>query len=127
MSVSLPLLFPPRKVTTPIDFSPYLRSIIVRTYSESPTSYSDEISILNRSRQDALTGTPGSDTTARDLLYKYFGQLEQLELRFPDLKVPFPWYVRLFSSVHSTDLTDPEAQQGRCVHIEIHLATVSRL
>lgn len=27
----------------------------------------------------------------RDLLFKYFGQLELLELRFPDIKVPFPW------------------------------------
>ncbi|GAA5988730.1 hypothetical protein JCM5350_001999 [Sporobolomyces pararoseus] len=42
-------------------------------------------------RQDALRGSAGSDATARDLLYKYFGQLELLELRFPELRVPFPW------------------------------------
>lgn len=29
--------------------------------------------------------------TARDLLYKYFGQLELLELRFAEIKVAFPW------------------------------------
>lgn len=29
--------------------------------------------------------------TARDLLYKYFGQLELLELRFPEIRVNFPW------------------------------------
>lgn len=34
----------------------------------------------------------GSDLTARDLLYKYFGQLEFLELRFSEIKVPFPWH-----------------------------------
>lgn len=28
---------------------------------------------------------------ARDLLYKYFGQLELLELRFSEIKVNFPW------------------------------------
>jgi hypothetical protein len=28
---------------------------------------------------------------ARDLLYKYFGQLELLELRFAEIKVPFVW------------------------------------
>lgn len=28
---------------------------------------------------------------ARDLLYKYFGQLELLELRFPEIRVNFPW------------------------------------
>jgi hypothetical protein len=29
--------------------------------------------------------------SGRDLLYKYFGQLELLELRFPEVRVPFPW------------------------------------
>src|SRR6267378_783782 len=29
--------------------------------------------------------------TARDLLYKYFGQLELLELRFSEIRVNFPW------------------------------------
>lgn len=28
---------------------------------------------------------------ARDLLYKYFGQLELLELRFAEIKVSFLW------------------------------------
>ena len=30
--------------------------------------------------------------TARDLLYKYFGQLELLELRFSKIRVNFPWH-----------------------------------
>ena len=29
---------------------------------------------------------------ARDLLYKYFGQLELLELRFAEIRVTFPWH-----------------------------------
>lgn len=29
---------------------------------------------------------------ARDLLYKYFGQLELLELRFSEIRVNFPWH-----------------------------------
>jgi len=33
--------------------------------------------------------------SARDLLYKYFGQLELLELRFAEIKVSFPWYVHV--------------------------------
>lgn len=32
-----------------------------------------------------------SPPIARDLLYKYFGQLELLELRFPEIRVNFPW------------------------------------
>ncbi|KAM0751246.1 BRO1-domain-containing protein [Meredithblackwellia eburnea MCA 4105] len=81
----------PRKLTQDVDFSPQLKQIISRQYSESPDNYLEELSQLNRSRQDALRGSAGSDLTARDLLYKYFGQLELLELRFPDLRVPFPW------------------------------------
>lgn len=81
----------PKKATQDVDFAPSLRSVIAKSYSESPDAYADEIAALNRARQDALRGSAGSDATARDLLYKYFGQLELLELRFPDLRVPFPW------------------------------------
>lgn len=81
----------PRKLTQDVDFGPHLKSIISRQYSESPDAYTEELSLLNRSRQDALRGSAGSDITGRDLLYKYFGQLELLELRFPELRVPFPW------------------------------------
>ncbi len=58
-----------------------------------------------RDAAKTLYGAQGSDTTgvyltficsllialARDLLYKYFGQLELLELRFSEIKVNFPW------------------------------------
>ncbi|BGP18073.1 hypothetical protein JCM10213_008390 [Rhodosporidiobolus nylandii] len=91
MTLASPLLFVPKKVTQDVDFAPQLRSVIAKSYSESPDAYNDELAALNRARQDALRGSAGSDVTARDLLYKYFGQLELLELRFPDLRVPFPW------------------------------------
>ncbi|KAK4698817.1 hypothetical protein P7C70_g7451, partial [Phenoliferia sp. Uapishka_3] len=87
----------PRKVTQDVDFAPHLKSIITRQYSESADAYIDELALLNRSRQDALRGSAGSDVTGRDLLYKYFGQLELLELRFPELRVPFPWLVPPYS------------------------------
>ncbi|GAA5822940.1 hypothetical protein JCM3770_002181 [Rhodotorula araucariae] len=91
MTLPSPLVFVPKKVTQDVDFAPTLRSVIAKAYGESPDAYNDEIAALNRTRQDALRGSAGSDATARDLLYKYFGQLELLELRFPDLRVPFPW------------------------------------
>ncbi|GAA5864942.1 hypothetical protein JCM8547_004243 [Rhodosporidiobolus lusitaniae] len=91
MTLPSPLIFIPKKVTQDVDFAPQLKQTIHKSYSEDPESYSDELSQLNRTRQDALRGSAGSDATARDLLYKYFGQLELLELRFPDLRVPFLW------------------------------------
>jgi hypothetical protein len=46
-------------------------------------------------RAGRLTRQLGAPLTrraaARDLLYKYFGQLELLELRFPEIRVNFPW------------------------------------
>lgn len=52
--------------------------------------YSEQTSQLNRARQDAVKGA-ASDATGRDLLFKWFHMLEMLELRFPELRVPFPW------------------------------------
>ena len=95
---SSPLIFVPKKQTTDIDFSPYVRPVISKVYSESPSAFTEQIGSLNRSRQDALRGIAGSDSTARDLLLKYFGMLELLELRFPELRVPFPWSVESKSS-----------------------------
>jgi len=93
MATSVPLLSAPLKTTSDVDFTGALRQIIATSFGESPDSYAAEIAALNRCRQDALRGSAGSDVTARDLLYKYFGQLELLELRFPDIRVPFPWSV----------------------------------
>ncbi|KAG0145295.1 hypothetical protein CROQUDRAFT_45980 [Cronartium quercuum f. sp. fusiforme G11] len=87
-----PLLWVPLKSTSDVSYAQSIRQTITQTYQESPDTYKDEILALDRCRQDALRGSAGSDVTAgRDLLYKYFGQLELLELRFPEVRVPFPW------------------------------------
>jgi len=96
-----PLISIPRKTTTEVDWSSPLRTVIAQSFGEDPKTYTEECSVLQRCRQDAVQGA-GSDTTgessahcptylARDLLYKYFGQLELLELRFAEIKVPFVW------------------------------------
>lgn len=85
------MLWVPLKSTSDVSYAPSIRQTITQTYQESADSYKEEISALDRCRQDALRGSAGSDVTGRDLLYKYFGQLELLELRFPDVRVPFPW------------------------------------
>ncbi|KAK4686602.1 hypothetical protein P7C73_g3526, partial [Tremellales sp. Uapishka_1] len=90
MAYQSPLISIPRKTTTDVDWTNPIRSIIAQSYGESPDIYAEECSVLQRCRQDAVKGA-GSDQTARDLLYKYFGQLELLELRFAEIKVSFPW------------------------------------
>ncbi|KAJ9102499.1 hypothetical protein QFC21_002899 [Naganishia friedmannii] len=86
-----PLIALPRKTTTPADFSTPLRHAIAHTYGERPDTYAEEIATLTRCRADAVADAAGSETTARDLLFKYFGQLELLELRFATTKVTFDW------------------------------------
>ncbi|KAF9011772.1 BRO1-like domain-containing protein [Cyathus striatus] len=63
-------------------------SIPRKTTDEVDWTTPSVISLL--SPTDAVKGA-GSDMTARDLLYKYFGQLELLELRFSEIRVNFPW------------------------------------
>ncbi|OCF40708.1 vacuolar protein-sorting protein BRO1 [Kwoniella heveanensis CBS 569] len=90
MAFQSPLIAIPKKTTQDVDWTGPIRTIIAQSYGEDPSVYTEECSVLQRCRQDAVRGA-GSDQTARDLLYKYFGQLELLELRFAEIKVPFAW------------------------------------
>lgn len=86
-----PLLWIPLKQTEDVDVATPVRSLISSSYGEDPKRYSSALAALARARTDALRGSPGSDRTARDLLYKWFHILEMLEVRFPELRVPFTW------------------------------------
>lgn len=85
-----PLLRIPHKATDEVDLASVVSQLIKNSYGEDPRNYAEQLGALNRARQDAVQGA-GSDLTARDLLYKWFHMLEMLELRFPELRVPFPW------------------------------------
>lgn len=97
MSHQSPLIALPFKTTTDVDFAPTIKQAIAQSYGERPDAYNEECASLNRCRADAVNASggagAGSDTTARDLLLKYFGQLEMLELRFvgEQLKVSYTW------------------------------------
>ncbi|KAJ7103785.1 BRO1-like domain-containing protein [Mycena epipterygia] len=86
-----PMISIPKKSTDEVDWTTPIRNLIAQSYGENPDNYSAECASLQRCRQDAVRGA-GSDMTARDLLYKYFGQLELLELRFSEIRVTFPWH-----------------------------------
>ncbi|KAJ3172308.1 bck1-like resistance to osmotic shock [Irineochytrium annulatum] len=89
-----PLLHPPVKRTDEVDFSGPLRSYIAKAYQEDPDKYTQEIATLHRLRQDSRGA--GKDLTGRDILYRYYGQLDFLDLRFPinegGVKISFTWY-----------------------------------
>lgn len=107
MAHQSPMISIPKKNTEEVDWTTPIRNIIAQSYGESPDNYVQECQALQRCRQDAVRGA-GSDITgmfsvgitgsgshrdiARDLLYKYFGQLELLELRFSEIRVNFPWH-----------------------------------
>lgn len=86
----------PLKQTNEIDWIQPLKDYIRQTYGEDPERYSQECATLNRLRQD-MRGAGKDSATGRDLLYRYYGQLELLDLRFPvdenHIKISFTWYV----------------------------------
>ncbi|KAI0767637.1 BRO1-like domain-containing protein [Fomes fomentarius] len=85
-----PMISIPKKTTDEVDWTGPIRNAIAHSYGEDPDNYGQECANLQRCRQDAVKGA-GSDMTAKDLLHKYFGQLELLELRFSEIRVNFPW------------------------------------
>ncbi|KAI7886741.1 BRO1-domain-containing protein [Lichtheimia hyalospora FSU 10163] len=92
--LQIPFISVPPKRTQDVDWIYPLKHYIAHVYQEDPEKYNEEAHMLNRLRQD--TRGAGKDNTGRDLLYRYFGQLELLDLRFPvdekNVKVLFNWY-----------------------------------
>ncbi|KAF9925776.1 bck1-like resistance to osmotic shock, partial [Modicella reniformis] len=84
----------PLKRTDEVDWVTPLKRYIALSYQDDPEKYSDETGTIHRLRQD-MRGA-GNDITGRDVLYRYFGQLEILDLRFPvdeaHIKIGFMWY-----------------------------------
>ncbi|KAI8059353.1 BRO1-like domain-containing protein [Gongronella butleri] len=93
-SSQIPLVSVPFKRTDDVNWIDSLNRYIAQQYQDDPKKYAQETYTLNRLRQD-MRGA-GKDLTGRDLLYRYFGQLELLELRFPvdekHIKILFTWY-----------------------------------
>ncbi|KAJ5112614.1 hypothetical protein N7532_000659 [Penicillium argentinense] len=93
--VQSPMLSCPLKQTNEIDWIQPLKDYIRQTYGEDPERYAQECVTLNRLRQD-MRGAGKDSATGRDLLYRYYGQLELLDLRFPvdenHIKISFTWY-----------------------------------
>ncbi len=88
-----PMLSAPLKRSIEIDWSQPLKQDIRQTYGEDPEEYAKACADLNLLRKGAIAG--GKDIIARDSLYKYYGQLELLDLRFQvdedHIKIPFTW------------------------------------
>lgn len=82
----------PLKSSDEVDWVSPLSKYIGLNYGKIE-DYAEECNLLHRLRQD-VRGV-GRDATGRDLLYKYYGQLELLDLRFPidenHIRVPFIW------------------------------------
>ncbi|KAF9085598.1 bck1-like resistance to osmotic shock [Mortierella sp. AD031] len=89
-----PMISVPLKRTDEVDWVTPLKRYIAVSYQDNPEKYSEEVGTIHRLRQD-MRGA-GNDSTGRDVLYRYFGQLELLDLRFPvdeaHIKIGFMWY-----------------------------------
>ncbi|KAI9798785.1 MAG: bck1-like resistance to osmotic shock [Piccolia ochrophora] len=90
-----PMISSPLKQTNEIDWIHPLKNYIRQTYGDDPERYAEECATLNRLRQD-MRGAGKDSAGGRDLLYRYYGQLELLDLRFPvdenHIKISFTWF-----------------------------------
>ncbi|KAH8592920.1 BRO1-like domain-containing protein [Bisporella sp. PMI_857] len=90
-----PMISAPLKATNEIDWIQPLKAYIRQTYGDDPERYAEECATLNRLRQD-MRGASKDSAAGRDLLYRYYGQLELLDLRFPvdenHIKISFTWF-----------------------------------
>ncbi len=93
--MQIPMISSPLKQTNEIDWTVPLKQHIRTAYSDDPERYDDECRALNRLRQD-MRGAGKDSAAGRDLLYRYYGQLELLDLRFPvdenHIKISFTWF-----------------------------------
>jgi hypothetical protein len=79
----VPFLHVPLKATEETEWEQPLAHHIATVYADEPSKYSKELAALHKLRQDMRGAATASDLTARDVLLKYYGQLELLELHFP--------------------------------------------
>ncbi|KAG6021755.1 bck1-like resistance to osmotic shock [Claviceps citrina] len=90
-----PMISVPLKATNEVDWIAPLKNYIRESYGDDPERYAEECATLNRLRQD-MRGAGKESTSGRDMLYRYYGQLELLDLRFPvdeqHIKVAFTWF-----------------------------------
>ncbi|OQO05572.1 hypothetical protein B0A48_09342 [Cryoendolithus antarcticus] len=93
--MQIPMISSPLKQTNEIDWIAPLKHHIRSSYGDDPERYSEECAQLNRLRQD-MRGAGKDSAAGRDLLYRYYGQLELLDLRFPvdenHIKISFTWF-----------------------------------
>ena len=94
-NMQIPMLSSPLKQTNEIDFVNPIKGWIRSAYGDDPERYNEECGTLNRLRQD-MRGAGKESAAGRDLLYRYYGQLELLDLRFPvdenHIKISFTWF-----------------------------------
>ncbi|KAF2718603.1 BRO1-domain-containing protein [Polychaeton citri CBS 116435] len=94
-SMQIPMASCPLKQTNEIDWIAPLKHYIRSSYGDDPERYAEECAQLNRLRQD-MRGAGKDSAAGRDLLYRYYGQLELLDLRFPvdenHIKISFTWF-----------------------------------
>jgi hypothetical protein len=93
-TVYSPMLSVNSKSTDEADWYAPLAAYITSAHNEDPNKYRDELTSFNRLRQD--TRGAGADNTGRDILYRYYSQLQLLDLRFPvgdsaKLPMTFTW------------------------------------
>ncbi|KAJ1650009.1 bck1-like resistance to osmotic shock, partial [Dispira simplex] len=114
MAVQIPMIQVPWKWCEEADWTLALRRYMASTLELDPDHYAEPIHVLHRMRQD-VRGV-NKDTTGRDLLYRYFSQLELLDLRFQLEKKPLELHFSWADVFGRSSVTQPSlAFEKACV------------
>ncbi|KAK8090993.1 BRO1-like domain-containing protein [Apiospora phragmitis] len=94
-----PMLSVPLKATNEIDWISPLKAYIRDTYGDDPERYAEECHTLHRLRQD-MRGAGKDSIAGRDLLYRYYGQLELPRPTLPCRRATYQDLVHLVRCLH---------------------------
>ncbi|KAJ1969502.1 bck1-like resistance to osmotic shock [Dispira parvispora] len=114
MAVQIPMIQVPWKWCEEADWTLALRRYMASTLELDPDHYTEPIHALHRMRQD-VRGV-NKDITGRDLLYRYFSQLELLDLRFQLEKKPLELHFTWADVFGRSSVTQPSlAFEKACI------------
>lgn len=95
------------RTTDDVDWTGSLKVYLTKLYG-NVTDFSKEVNIINKLRSDVMNSINDEDNyeTTKNLYYKYYGQLELLDLRLPfeehGVKIKFKWYDAYDNAINYT-------------------------
>lgn len=86
-----PLIYIPQKQSRPVDWCKLLSKQIVDVYQKDPKTLQNEFAQLTKMRDLMLSAGELGEDSAKEVMMRYYGQLEMLEIHFTFDEDVFRW------------------------------------